>query len=317
MAKVPSFGDELSKAIDDLTNQMSETDILDDQCNGGMSSNCFPSTSGKGNVRNDDEDTNIKEWLNSILNQVKSVTAAIAVPINQVITIFEGDPGKFKQWIKDIEKYAKMSDMNNEDIPKIAYVTCKGSGGDFIKRYLTEIEASGELPSWNDLKQFLKNRFAEITDSQHAFAIMRKMRQNSNESVQIFAERILQVAEDTYTSENLDLEIIQKQWVDIFTDGLSFDFLRMKVLRENSNTLENAVQVAMREQNLRKRLRSQDNGGDMSFNQNSTSTVGNNFLLKFPEIKPNIFRREEPMEIDHFRNQRCHRCRKIGHRAKF
>lgn len=156
MAKVPSFGDELSKAIDDLTNQMSETEILDDQCNGGMISNCFPPTSGKGSVRNDEEDTNIKEWMNSILNQVKSVTAAIAIPIYQVITIFEGDPEKFKQWIKDIEKYAKMSDMNNEDIPKIAYVTCKGSVGDFIKRYLTEIEASGELPSWNDLKQIFK-----------------------------------------------------------------------------------------------------------------------------------------------------------------
>lgn len=154
MPKVPSFNDELSKAIDDLTNQMSETEILDDKCNEGMSSNSFPSTSGKGNVGNDDEDTNIKEWMNSILNQVKSVTAAIAVPINQVITIFEGDPGKFKQWIKDIEKYAKMYDMNNKDIPKIAYVTCKGSVGDFIKRYLTEIESSGELPNWNDLKQF-------------------------------------------------------------------------------------------------------------------------------------------------------------------
>lgn len=47
-----------------------------------------------------------------------------------------------------------MSDMNNEDIPKIAYVTCKGFVGDFIKIYLTEIEASGDLPSWNDLKHF-------------------------------------------------------------------------------------------------------------------------------------------------------------------
>lgn len=78
---------------------MSETEILDDQCNGGMSSICFPSTSGKGNVRNDDEDTLIKECMNSILNQVKSVTAAIAVPINQVLAIFEGGPGKFKQKI--------------------------------------------------------------------------------------------------------------------------------------------------------------------------------------------------------------------------
>lgn len=148
---------------------------------------------------------------------------------------------------------------------------------------------------------------------------MRKMRQNSNESVQIFVERILQVAEDAYTSEKLEHEIIQKQLVDIFNYGLSFDFLRMKVLRENPKTLENAVQVAMREQNLRKRfaLRSQDNGGDMSFNQNSASPVGNNLLSKFPEIKSNNFRREEPMEFDHFRNQRCHRCRKLGTEQNF
>lgn len=95
MAKVPSFGDELSKAIDDLTNQISETELLDDKCNQGMSSNSFPSTNRPENVGNYDEDTNIKEWMNSILNQVKSVTAAIAVLINQVITIFERDPGKF------------------------------------------------------------------------------------------------------------------------------------------------------------------------------------------------------------------------------
>lgn len=95
----------------------------------------------------------LKKWINSILNQVKSVTVVIA--INQVITIFEGDPGKFRQWMKYI-KYAKMSKMNNKDIPKIAYITCKGSVGDLFKRYLTEIEALGEFPIWNDLKQFLK-----------------------------------------------------------------------------------------------------------------------------------------------------------------
>lgn len=49
---------------------------------------------------------------------------------------------------------------------------------------------------------------------------------------------ILQVAGDAYTSENLEHENIQKQLVDIFTDGLSFDFLIMKVLRENPRTLK-------------------------------------------------------------------------------
>lgn len=140
------------------------------------------------------------------------------------ITIFQGDPGKFKQWVKDIEKYAKLSEMNNKDIPKIAYVTCKGSVGDFIKRYLTEIEASGELPSWNVLKQFLKNIFAEITDSQHALAIMRKMRKDSNESVQIFAEKKLQVAEDANTSENLNMKLFKNNWLIFLLMGYHLIF---------------------------------------------------------------------------------------------
>lgn len=55
--------------------------------------------------------------------------------------------------------------MNNEDIPKIAYVTCKRYVSDFILLYLEQIAASGELPSQNDFKKNLKNKFAEITDS--------------------------------------------------------------------------------------------------------------------------------------------------------
>lgn len=54
--------------------------------------------------------------------------------------------------------------------------------------------------------------------------------------------------------------------------------------------------MAIREQYLRKRLalRSQDNGGVMSFKPQLTNTVEDYMLLIFPEIKSNIFRREEP-----------------------
>lgn len=47
-----------------------------------MSLNCFMFISGKGNVRNDDEDKNIKEWMNFILKQVKLVIVVIVVFIN-------------------------------------------------------------------------------------------------------------------------------------------------------------------------------------------------------------------------------------------
>lgn len=38
----------------------------------------------------------------------------------------------------------------------IAYITSKGSLGDYIKKYLDETDASEEIPSWNDLKRIYK-----------------------------------------------------------------------------------------------------------------------------------------------------------------
>lgn len=110
------------------------------------------------------------------------------------------------------------------------------------------------MRSWNDLKASLKNRFAEITDiPQHVLAVMHRTRQNSNESVRWFAERLLQIAEDAYSRGRLKDTLVQLL-VDIFCDGLTFDYLRMKKLRVNPKDLESPIQVAMREQNLRQTL---------------------------------------------------------------
>jgi hypothetical protein len=47
-------------------------------------------------------------------------------------------------------------------------------------------------------------------------------------------------------------QLVQQQLVDIFCDGLSYDYLRLKIFGENPKTLENAIELAMKEQNLRK-----------------------------------------------------------------
>lgn len=256
--------------------------------------------------------------------QVKAMTAALSVPLSSVITPFEGDSKKFKQWVKEVEKYGLMSGKQAHEIPMLAYITSKGSVGDYIKRYLDETDASEEIPSWNDLKESLKNRFAEITDPQHALAVMRRTRQNSNESVQLFAERLLQIAEDAYSKDKLKDPLVQQQLVDIFCDGLTFDYLRMKILRENPRDLESAIQVAMREQNLRQRLAirgpnvtnnvQNDDNTQTSSSFDTTTPLLRDRLINF---SPAEIRHEEPMEIDHARNNRCFKCKKTGHRARF
>lgn len=104
--------------------------------------------------------------------------------------------------------------------------------------------------------------------------------------------------------------------VDIFCYGLTFDYLRMKILRENPKDLESAIQVAMSEQNLRPGLairgssithttQNDDNRQSISRFDTITSLL-NERLVNF---SPTETRQEEPMEINHTRNRVCFKCK--------
>ena len=113
------------------------------------------------------------------------------------------------------------------------------------------------------------------------------------------AERLLNVAEDAYSQPG-DRAVVENQLINIFIDGLYFDYLKMKVLRDDPGTFQVAIQSVMREQNIRKRftLRQDDEPRD---NQK-------------PRANFNIgARREAPMEVDHYRPKRCGKCKRLGH----
>lgn len=59
---------------------------------------------------------------------------------------------KFKQCIKEVEKYSGMSEKQGHKIPILAYITSKGSGEDYINKYLDETDAHEEITFWNDLR---------------------------------------------------------------------------------------------------------------------------------------------------------------------
>ena len=151
-----------------------------------------------------------------------------------------------------------MARLRDMDIPQIVHVTCTGLVADFVKRYIDEVEASKDTPNWRDLKLLLQKRFAEVTDQQQAMAMLRRTKQRSEESVQMYAERLLRIAEDAYPATCQDentRNLIQKQLADTFCDGLLYDYLRMKVMREDPQNFEHAIQCAIKEEGLRKRFK--------------------------------------------------------------
>ena len=69
--------------------------------------------------------------------------------------------------------------------------------------------------------------------------------------------------------------------MDTFCDGLRFDYLRMKLMREDPKTLENAVLCAMKEQDLRKRFHDRSNPEDSKNPEQKEP--------KIPRLKDNPF----------------------------
>jgi hypothetical protein len=78
----------------------------------------------------------------------------------------------------------------------------------------------------------------------------------------------------------------------------------MKVLREDPRTFNEALQIAMREQNIRKHFAL---GQDNEPRQNRYKPKENN---------KSHSQDETPMKVDHFRPKRCYKCKRQGHLAR-
>jgi hypothetical protein len=198
-----------------------------------------------------------RKFFGTVFGHLKALQTAVSIPLFEVVHKFDGDPRNFRTWIRELERYSQIAKLSESELSKIAHLTCSGPVADFIKRYFEENNAKKQVTSWTTLKALLDKRFGDITDAHQALAQLRQIRQGSDEPVQLYGEKFLKVAELAYPDAHMQKEtkeFIQRQLVDVFCDGLYFDYLRMKVLREQPRTFDAALALAMREQTLRRRF---------------------------------------------------------------
>ena len=80
---------------------------------------------------------------------------------------------------------------------------------------------------------------------------MRQTKQKPSETVQVYAERLYALAQEAFAGQQGGQAAVEGQMVGFFIDGLHHDYLKMKVMRDNPDKFQNAVTIAMNEQNLR------------------------------------------------------------------
>ena len=179
-------------------------------------------------------------WLNSTI-QMQGIK--LEVPS------FDGsDPKSCRRWLKLIEKYAKANGLNLNQMKDIAYKTSDNAVGDFLERLLENYPNF----TWAEVKAEILVRFADASDSQTAFMLLHKIKQEHDEDVPLYAHRLQMLADQAYADTTHDQ--IQSQLVNFFVDGLNYDYLKTKVMRENPTTLQAAVNTALTKLRFRKRV---------------------------------------------------------------
>ena len=218
------------------------------------------------------------------------------------LTKYSGDPKKFQDWIRSLEKYQLLVGRSQDhDKKAFALHSAEGPVSDFLVRYFK----TNPLSTWTDVLNELKARFDDIVDRQHGLQVLRTTKQKKDETIQVFAERLLYVAEQAWPGEDLNQVLIQRQILDIFVDGIMENQIARKVLRENPNTLSAAVKIAVDEQNLTRKFQLRNRV------VTQPKTVSR---LKTDKFDRTTDRVEVPMEVDTFQG-RCFKCHKQGHRA--
>ena len=158
----------------------------------------------------------------------------------------------------------------------------------FMQRY-RNTAAVGDK-TWDNLYQQLSQGFAEVNDVSAVFAEVNEVSAvappvaAARESGPMFAERVEALAAEAFPGA-LHVKPVQKQVIGYLTDGLRYDYLKLKIMRSNPADFKEAVQLNTEEQNLQ-------------------HTLAVRTSHRFPDEQ----REEVPMQVDHSRRGGCFRC---------
>ena len=213
--------------------------------------------------------------MNNLANQI-SIQG-----VGNSIEPFDGDPNKFKEWMRALDKYSLLNNLSDDKKVCIAFQTSRKIVSDYIFRWQTEERD----PNWAGLKQELFSRFSPIVDAKHAKNMLRRSRQKPDENIIAYSTRLHNLSYEAYSGA-ANQEYVETELIEAFVDGLHNQRLKFKLMERDPKTFKEAVKIAKDDQNLR----------TMFALRTKTST-------------------EEPMEVDTLRKRRCHYCDKAGHIA--
>ena len=84
-----------------------------------------------------ENDTGVEGVFQYLAREMANVSSALnAQGVSQIVQCFDGNPKNFRDWVKQIEKYCKLTSLPEARKRLIAYQSSKGAVSGFINRYM-------------------------------------------------------------------------------------------------------------------------------------------------------------------------------------
>lgn len=170
--------------------------------------------------------------------------------LKNIRTLENRRDGGYRVWLQEIEKYFRIVGAGDEEKCQAALLTTRGQVGLFINGLM----ANNEGLTWLELKRGLEDYFGIVANPNKNLIELANIRQGRDESVQDYMQRIVRLAEGAYSAMDANNELVKKQVLGFFIEGLRDKDVKMAVMRDEPTDLHAAYEKALAEVRWKIRL---------------------------------------------------------------
>ena len=199
--------------------------------------------------------------------------------VGTIVPTFTGKCSEFRKWMQCIKKYVDLIGLTGDSAGAksmwVAYHTAQGAVAECIQRQ----RDSNSGFTWNMLRKEHRLRYSDLVDRDQALDKLTKLKQRKTDTPAHFAEYLHEIATEAYDNitDISTNEVIQRQLVTIFVDGLQSSDIARWVMRSKPDTLARATELATDEFRLHEKFKQHH---------------------RLPQPHDTSTRVEEPMEVD-------------------
>lgn len=182
----------------------------------------------------------LKSFIQTLQNKIHQYN------LNEIDFFYDGNNVSFDSWIKSLNKFFTVNNIKNDQKSLIAYQSSRDFVSNFIQNWLQK----NNHANWEELQTNLEKRFGEIKDHCILFNQLREIKQKENEPISHFAQRFQENADICYEKYDINSKLAQTQLIGCFTNGLISDDFKVKIIRKNPETLEDAISILKKEEKV-------------------------------------------------------------------